>query len=105
MELPNLDYIEQLSAGDTAFRQKLVDTIKSELPQEIKEYYNNLQNKDYKAAAGNVHKLKHKISVFGMGKSYYIAEEYEKNLLENSEKLKNEFEDVLVAMNDFTTGL
>jgi hypothetical protein len=42
-----------------------------------------------------VHKLKHKISILGLEKSYYIAEEYENNLNDSLIILQIEFEAIL----------
>ena len=105
MEKPNLNYIDELAGDDNDFRAKLVSTIKRELPSEIADYKNSLANNDFLTAANHVHKLKHKISVMGMEKSYYIAEEFEHNLKNHSVDLKSEFEDILAAMQSFADGL
>jgi hypothetical protein len=44
--------------------------------------------------AQSVHKLKHKISILGLEKSY-LAEEYESNLKNNSTNLHSDFESIL----------
>ncbi|KGO79176.1 histidine kinase [Flavobacterium beibuense F44-8] len=105
MEQPNLNYIDQLAGDDAPFRQKLIDTIKSELPTEIDTYKSYLSADNYNATAGSVHKLKHKISVMGMEKSYYIAEEFEKNLKNNSLDLQADFEAILASMQNYIDGI
>jgi HPt (histidine-containing phosphotransfer) domain-containing protein len=105
MEQPNLSYINALAGNDDAFRQKLIAIIQAELPGEIEEYRNNILNNNYLPAAGNVHKLKHKISVMGMEKSYYLAETFENNLKANSTELKDEFENILNMMQDFANSI
>lgn len=105
MEQPNLNYIDQLAGNDIPFRQKLIDTIKGELPEEIKIYKEYLDNNNLIAAAGSVHKLKHKISVMGMEKSYYLAEEYEKNLKNSSTELKDDFNIILTRMQNYINGI
>ncbi|KJD32174.1 histidine kinase [Tamlana nanhaiensis] len=95
MEQPNLSYIENMSGGDKVFEQKLIDIIKIEFPEEKKVYYNNLAAKKHKETAENVHKLKHKISILGLEKSYTVAVAYEENLIEGKTELKNEFEAIL----------
>ncbi|WP_417368335.1 Hpt domain-containing protein [Flavobacterium beibuense] len=105
MEQPNLNYIDQLAGDDAPFRQKLIDTIKSELPTEIDTYKSYLSVDNYSATAGSVHKLKHKISVMGMEKSYYIAEEFEKNLKNNSLDLQADFEAILASMQNYIDGI
>lgn len=105
MEHPNLNYIDELSGEDMVFKQKMVTIIKAELPQEIKIYKNCLGAQDYKATAEMVHKLKHKISVLGLDKSYYIAEQFEENLKEKSTVLQREFEEILSVMQKFVDDL
>ena len=60
---------------------------------------------DYFNAAQAVHKLKHKISILGLDKSYYIASNYEDNLNNNSIDLQNDFENILKAMQEFVIEL
>lgn len=105
MEQPNLNYINDLAGDDDAFRAKLITVIKNELPAEIAEYQNNIDNQNYTAAANNVHKLKHKISVMGMEKSYYLAEAFENSLKENNTQQAEEFGALLTAMQNFAASL
>ena len=105
MEQPNLNYINDLAGDDDAFREKLVSTIKDELPAEITVYLQALNIKDYKAAAGHVHKLKHKISILGLEKSYYLAEQYEDHLKNNTTEEAEEFAVLLKNMQDFVATL
>jgi len=95
MEQPNLSYVEQLARGDEDIRQTLIDVIKTEFPEEKKEYYESLAQKDYKKIEENVHKLKHKISILGLEKSYELANNYEHNLREKSMQGKEDFEQIL----------
>lgn len=94
-----------MSGGDTAFEQKLIDIIKKELPEEIETYYENLTVGNLKMTAENVHKLKHKISILGLGKSYDIAVAFENNLLEGNKNLSKEFESILNTMTNYLTTL
>ena len=95
MEQPNQSYINSLSGGDEVFKQKLIDVIKKEYPEEKQVYFDNYNAKKFKLAADNVHKLKHKISILGLEKSYEVAVAYEENLLEKNFTLKEEFEAIL----------
>ena len=95
MEQPNQTYIDSLSGGDEAFKQKLIDIIKKEYPEEKQVYFDNYNANNFKLAADNVHKLKHKISILGLEKSYDVAVAYETNLLEGSTDQKDEFEAIL----------
>ena len=105
MEQPNKSYIHSLSGGDTVFEQKLINIIKKEFPDEKEVYFNNMAEKKYKLAADNVHKLKHKISILGLEKSYEIAVAFEKSLLEGSIELKTEFESILTTITNYLLEL
>ncbi|EDP96940.1 Hpt domain-containing protein [Kordia algicida OT-1] len=95
MEQPNLTYVDQLARGDENIKKTLIDVIKSEFPEEKKEYYESLAAKDYKKIEENVHKLKHKISILGLEKSYELANAFEHNLREKSRKGEEDFEQIL----------
>ena len=105
MEQPNSEYINQLSGDNEEFKAKIVGILKKELPEEVAFYENQVQTKNYKLAAESVHKLKHKVSILGLEKSYYIAEEYEENLKANSTNLQFDFEKILKMMQDFVAKL
>ncbi|WP_452230703.1 MULTISPECIES: Hpt domain-containing protein [unclassified Lacinutrix] len=101
MEQPNQSYINSLSGDDKAFKQKLIDVIKKEFPEEKQVYLENYNAKNYKLAADNVHKLKHKISILGLEKGYEVAVAYENNLLEGSTNQKNQFEAILTNITKY----
>ena len=101
MEQPNLSYIQSMSGGDKAFEEKLIDIIKDEFPEEKQVYFENITAKDYRLTAENVHKLKHKISILGLEKSYEIAVAFENNLLEGSIELQDEFESILKTITNY----
>jgi HPt (histidine-containing phosphotransfer) domain-containing protein len=95
MEQPNLTYVDQLARGDEKIRQTLIDVIKTEFPEEEKEYYEVLAKKDYKKIEESVHKIKHKISILGLEKSYELANTYEHNLREHRMEGETDFEEIL----------
>ena len=105
MEQPNLSYIFNMSGGDKSFEQKLIQIIKEEFPKEKQTYLNNIAAKNYKLTAENVHKLKHKISILGLEKSYEIAVAFENNLLEGQITLQNEFESILNIITNYLDKL
>jgi hypothetical protein len=105
MEQPNLSYIHIMSGGDKAFEQKLIGIIKAEFPEEKKVYFDNIAAKNYKLTAENVHKLKHKISILGLEKSYDVAVNYENNLIDGSAEGRADFESILQIMTDFLETL
>lgn len=105
MEQPNNNYIEKLSGDNADFKAKMIAILKRELPEEIALYHNYLQNNDLSEAAQCVHKLKHKISILGLEKSYYIAEEFEELLKNKNTSLQDQFEAILKVMQEFVAEL
>ena len=105
MEQPNLSYIDQLSAGNISFKEKLITVIKEEFPDEKEVYLANIQTKNYKEAAENVHKIKHKISILGLEKSYEIARTFENNLKEGNTDLKEDFKNILHVISEYLITL
>ena len=105
MEQANSEYIDQLSGDNAEFRKKLIGILQRELPEEVETYQSQIQNQNYLLAAGSVHKLKHKVAMLGLDKSYYIAEQFEDNLKENSTVLQPEFEMILEIMKEFVAKL
>lgn len=101
MEQPNLSYINSMSGGEKAFEERLLDIIKKEFPQEKQVYFDNLNSGNHQRTAQNVHKLKHKISILGLVKSYDVATRYEENLRNNDATLQKEFEAILLVMTDY----
>ena len=101
MEQPNLEYINQLARGDESIKKELIDVIKTEFPGEKNEYYESLQESSFKKIEENVHRLKHKISILGLEKSYKKANEFEHNLREHSLKGQQDFEKILIAITNY----
>ena len=105
MEQPNLSYIQGMSGGDEAFERKLISIIKLEFPEEKAVYFKNITAGNYKLTAENVHKLKHKISILGLEKSYETAVAFENNLIEGQKNLQEEFESILTIMTNYLQQL
>lgn len=101
MEKPNLNYINQLSGDSKVFKQKMIAILQRELPAEVEAYYSFINAGNLIQAAQLVHKIKHKVSILGLEKSYYIASEYEEHLKNNSLILKEDFEAILSIMDQF----
>jgi hypothetical protein len=102
---PNLSYIDTLAGDDKVFKQHLISIVKKELPLEVEVYQRNLLDKKYKDVAENVHKLKHKISILGMEKAYYLAVDYEEELKNNDASQQAAFEAILESMSQFVNQL
>jgi len=98
IEQPNMSYIHELSGGDKEFEAKLLEVVKRELPEEVEVYRMNFKENNFSEAALNVHKIKHKISILGLEKSYEFAESFETELREGISKGDEEFEKILQQM-------
>lgn len=105
MEQPNLNYIKTLSGGDLDFEKKIIEILKQEFPEEKDVYENCITQENFKETAEIVHKIKHKMSIIGLEKSYELAVNYEKKLLNNSTELREEFESVLETMQNYVKNL
>jgi len=101
MEKPNLEFVDKLASGDESVRKTLIDVIKTEFPEEKEDYYNSLKNKDYRKIEENVHRIKHKISILGLEKSYEIANEFEHNLRELNLDKVEDFEGILIVISEY----
>ncbi len=91
---PNLDYINEISDNDIDFRNKLISIIKREFPLEKEEFLSNFNTNHFALAAQNVHKLKHKINMFGLKKGFETAVNFEKEL--NHEKIDSSQDFIVV---------
>lgn len=105
MEQPNLKYINELAGNDKGFKKSIILILKKELTQEIESYKTLMANQNHAATSELVHKLKHKISVLGLDKSYYIAENFESGLKKNDVELQADFERILDIMHKFVCDL
>ncbi|MEE3999214.1 Hpt domain-containing protein [Tenacibaculum sp. FZY0031] len=101
MEQPNLLYINELSKGDEEFKKQVIGVLKEELSGEIERYFLHIKNEDLKKTKEVVHRIKHKMSILGLEKSYKITNDFENNLADNSIENKEYFENVLPVMLDF----
>ena len=101
METPNLEYIIQLARGNESIKNELISVIKTEFPEEKKDYFESFNQNDFKKIEENVHRLKHKISILGLEKSYKLANEFEHNLREHNLEKQQDFEKILIAITNY----
>lgn len=101
MEAPNFSYIDDLAGGDMEFKDKLLSLLKNELPGEIELYIKTISEKDFKRSAEAVHKIKHKITILGLEKTYGLAVKYEEELKGGDAALHEEFLEILKNMTTF----
>ena len=100
-EQPNLNYIEQLSGDDQAFKQRFLDILKGEFPEEQTEYLDSMKSGDAERTALIVHKLKHKFNILSLYKSYELAVDYEKALHAGDFSLHSKFTRVLDQIDSY----
>jgi HPt (histidine-containing phosphotransfer) domain-containing protein len=94
-EVPNLNYIDQLSGDDTVFRAKFIEILKLEFPDEKSQYLKAIGQKDYSTASETVHKIKHKLNMLGLHHSHDLAVRHENELRNGSALLTIELLQVL----------
>ena len=90
-----------MSRGDHSFVQKMIEVIKNEFSDEVDVYKNNFESNNFKFASENVHKIKHKISILGLEKSYTLANEHENKLKEGNLGLHDDFCEILQIIKDY----
>lgn len=101
-EIPNLNYIKELSGEDSAFEQKFIGVLKDEFPKEVQSYLNYIEKQhNLKAAAEIIHKLKHKFNILSLHKAYALAVTYEEELLKGNDKLHADFNLILLQIKVF----
>lgn len=101
METPNLSYIKELAGDDKEFQDKMISIIKAELPEEVDRYLQTINDKDFKESAQSVHKIKHKITILGLEKTYFMAEKYENDLNDGKADFHKEFVKILEGMSSY----
>ncbi len=105
MDEANLSYIDQLAGDNMEFRKKIIGILKKEAPEEIAVYEGYKSNADMDGMANAVHKIKHKISLLSMEKSYYIAQKYEANLKNSSTELQQDFHAIIENIKEFVNQI
>jgi len=105
LDSPNLSYIKQLADGDAEFEANLIAILKKELPHEKEAFIDSIRKKDYQNSAALVHKIKHKISILGLEKSYEFAIAFEEELKNDNSAQYDAFLRILQNMEDFLTTI
>lgn len=105
MEEPNLDYIKEMTSGDSVFGIKIITILKEELPVEVMWYKEKLALNNFNEAAAAVHKLKHKISILGLESAYELANIHEEELKNSKTNNAIIFSNILDKMLKFVAEL
>ncbi len=100
-EIPNSNYLYEIAAGDQKLINKLLNVIKTEFPEEKASFEANFKAKDFDKAAENVHKLKHKINIFGLQDGYEVAKRFEEELRKGTYQSYLDFLAILVEIETY----
>ncbi|MDP5230575.1 MAG: Hpt domain-containing protein [Cellulophaga sp.] len=104
-QTPNLNYIKELSGGDTEFEKKFINVLKEEIPLEKEAFINYTTHLKYKDTADLVHKIKHKLSILGLTEDYKLAVNFEEALNRNDDALKDTFLTILHKIDTYCKTL
>jgi len=102
---PNSEYIDKLSGSDGEFRARLIELLKQEWPLEVDEYRIQVKEQNWEKAGAAVHKLKHKISIFGLEDGYQVARELEYQYKENQDTPREAFDLVVEVITQYLDKL
>lgn len=105
MEQPNLSYIENISKGDIEFEETLIQIINEELSCEIDNYYKFFQENNLEKVKLYIHRIKHKMIILGLEKSYELTNTYENSIKIKNFKNQKHFESLLPVMLNFLKTL
>lgn len=100
-EKPNLNYINELAGDSEDFKNRLISIVKKEFPEEKKEFLKNYNSNNWKLAAENVHKLKHKIGMMGFEQGYQTTMDFEEELIQGHDSLYSKFILILESIDNF----
>jgi len=101
MDIPNMNYINELSGNDIEFKGSFIQILKDEFPLEKLEYIDNIDSNNTEAASQNVHKLKHKMNILGLEESYKTAVIFEEELRLGNNRLKDEFMKIMNVIENY----
>jgi len=103
--IPNLKFIKEITNGDMLAEKRIITVIKKEFPLEKIFFITDFKNEQYNAASLIVHKLKHKIHIFGFKKEYNIAAQFELDLKNKKINLYSEFLATLNSIEKFLSKI
>lgn len=101
-EIPNLDYVVELvGTEDFEFQSKFVAIMKTEFTWDLGKYLYHIKINEPRTAAEIVHKLKYKLSVLGMEKSFVFAEFHKEKLERGDTSFDADFKILLKKVSNF----
>lgn len=105
IETPNLTYFNAIAGDDTQLLQRLIRIAKEEFPQEKQAFLDAYHIPDYTKAAAAVHKIKHKINIFGLNAGYQIAVRFENELRQEKTQSYSDFLGILEQIETYLTAI
>lgn len=100
-DIPNLSYIDKLASGDKEFHDSFLKSFASEMDLDSKAYIQNLQESNFQIAADMVHKIRNKLGILSMQKSFDMTYTYEEELRLENVELHDAFMDALNQVQKF----
>ncbi|TXK74259.1 Hpt domain-containing protein [Mesonia sp. HuA40] len=74
MKLYNLDDVREMAAGDSDFIKEIVHAFLEEVPIDITQLYEAVQNENKPMVYAIAHKVKPNLQLFGLGLSHEIKQ-------------------------------
>jgi len=105
LEKPNLLYLKNISKGDASFENKIIDILNEEFQEEVNNYYYYFKLKDYNKVKIYVHRIKHKMSILGLEKSYKLTNIFENSIRNLDFENQEYFENMLPIMLQFLKSI
>ena len=105
IETPNLNYFNAIAGDDAQLLQRLITIAKEEFPTEKQGFLTAFQTPDYPKAAEAVHKIKHKINIFGLDNGYQIAVRFENELRQEKTQSYSDFLGILEQIETYLTAI
>jgi len=105
LEKPNLLYLKNISKGDASFENKIIDILNEEFQEEVNYYYYYFKSKDYNKVKIYVHRIKHKMSILGLEKSYKLTNIFENSIRNLDFENQEYFENMLPIMLQFLKSI
>ena len=100
-EGPNLSYVMAIANNDAEFKKHFVHRLKEEFLWEVGMYLRHIKRNEPRSAAEIVTKLKYKIDMLDMKKSYYFTASFEENLRVGDDSEHEQFKNILQKIGVF----
>jgi HPt (histidine-containing phosphotransfer) domain-containing protein len=92
---PTFSYLDELSGDNKAFKQRIIQIIIEDLPQDFAAYAYALENQNHHRAAELVHRITQKIAFLQMNDSIKLADEHEMQLRQGNTIYMKDFSDII----------